>query len=45
VEAGIRVIADRAGDVELKEPSSWKGLFGAVDGWSGGQGADSELYG
>lgn len=40
-----RSIADMTDDVELKEPASWKGLFGAVEGWSGGQGADSELYG
>ncbi|KAK4688892.1 proteasome assembly chaperone 2, partial [Tremellales sp. Uapishka_1] len=31
--------------VEVKEPKSWEGLFGATDGWSGGAGADSEIYG
>ncbi|WVN90969.1 uncharacterized protein L203_106214 [Cryptococcus depauperatus CBS 7841] len=34
-----------ANDVELREPTSWKGLFGTTRGWSGGMGADSELYG
>ena len=33
------------GEVELKEPKEWNGLFGVADGWSGGAGADSELYG
>ncbi|WWD22451.1 hypothetical protein CI109_106942 [Kwoniella shandongensis] len=32
-------------DVQLQEPSSWEGLFGTTEGWSGGMGADSELYG
>lgn len=31
--------------VETIEPKEWNGLFGVVDGWSGGAGADSELYG
>lgn len=34
-----------ADDVELVEPPSWKGLFGGVEGWSGGSGLDSEIYG
>lgn len=29
----------------IREPRSWKGLFGVKDGWSGGLGADSEIYG
>ncbi|OCF45184.1 proteasome assembly chaperone 2 [Kwoniella heveanensis CBS 569] len=32
-------------DVQLKEPTSWQGLFGTTQGWSGGMGQDSELYG
>ncbi|WVF66133.1 hypothetical protein IAT40_000873 [Kwoniella sp. CBS 6097] len=32
-------------DVQLKEPKSWQGLFGTTQGWSGGMGQDSELYG
>ncbi|WVQ80323.1 hypothetical protein IAT38_002428 [Cryptococcus sp. DSM 104549] len=32
-------------DVQLQEPASWEGLFGTTDGWSGGIGQDSELYG
>ncbi|WWC66652.1 uncharacterized protein I206_100556 [Kwoniella pini CBS 10737] len=31
--------------VQLTEPDSWKGLFGTTEGWSGGSGQDSELYG
>ncbi|WVW81907.1 hypothetical protein I302_103907 [Kwoniella bestiolae CBS 10118] len=31
--------------VQLTRPKSWEGLFGTVDGWSGGAGQDSELYG
>ena len=33
------------GDTQLREPEEWAGLFGVVDGWSGGTGADAELYG
>ena len=29
----------------VQEPRSWAGLFGAKEGWSGGMGADAELYG
>lgn len=32
-------------DVELTQPKSWTGLFGVTEGWSGGMGRDSELYG
>ncbi|WWC85889.1 uncharacterized protein L201_000756 [Kwoniella dendrophila CBS 6074] len=32
-------------DVQIKEPASWQGLFGTTQGWSGGSGQDSELYG
>ncbi|WRT63740.1 uncharacterized protein IL334_000663 [Kwoniella shivajii] len=32
-------------DVKLKTPASWDGLFGTINGWSGGAGQDSELYG
>ncbi|WVQ62578.1 uncharacterized protein L199_000720 [Kwoniella botswanensis] len=31
--------------VQLQQPKSWEGLFGTVNGWSGGAGQDSELYG
>ncbi|ODN76005.1 hypothetical protein L202_05965 [Cryptococcus amylolentus CBS 6039] len=34
-----------ANDVDIREPASWEGLFGTTDGWSGGFGADAELYG
>ena len=33
------------GDTQLREPEEWAGLFGVVEGWSGGAGADAELYG
>lgn len=29
----------------LREPKSWRGLFGATEGWSGGRGDNAELYG
>ena len=32
-------------DLEVKEPRSWSGLFGAMNGWSGGSGDDAEIYG
>ncbi|UOH83810.1 hypothetical protein LQV05_006548 [Cryptococcus neoformans] len=31
--------------VQVQEPVSWEGLFGTTEGWSGGLGADAELYG
>ncbi|KAL7418823.1 hypothetical protein Q5752_006507 [Cryptotrichosporon argae] len=31
--------------VEITEPKSWAGLFGPAEGWSGGLGADAEIYG
>ena len=45
--AGPKAAAEKLtiDDVELKAPKEWDGLFGVVDGWSGGAGADSELYG
>ncbi|WOO84684.1 Proteasome assembly chaperone 2 [Vanrija pseudolonga] len=32
-------------ETQITEPSTWKGLFGSADGWSGGSGLDAEIYG
>lgn len=42
---GTKLMALNVDRVELREPTSWKGIFGGTDGWSGGQGADAEIYG
>ncbi|KAK1926044.1 PAC2 family-domain-containing protein [Papiliotrema laurentii] len=43
--AALVLRLSEASQVEITEPREWEGLFGVVDGWSGGAGADAEIYG
>ncbi|KAE8543172.1 hypothetical protein D1P53_000659 [Cryptococcus gattii VGV] len=41
----VLYVLDLQDVVQIQEPASWEGLFGTTEGWSGGSGADAELYG
>ncbi|KIR63636.1 proteasome assembly chaperone 2 [Cryptococcus bacillisporus CA1873] len=41
----VLYVLDLQDVVQVQEPASWEGLFGTTEGWSGGSGADAELYG